>query len=199
MHHGPLKSTQFRSLLKSHFNQTQEAEEPVSAATLRPSSIESHWTERRGNKPCIHKGSRTCPEDSNIWCLVRSINSNMPSWARTLGLPLVTGSIHFESNGSRARYYDFSSLECMGKKGLNAIGSPTVWARLALPWWLSYKVLEVVAHSSRIRWKQYIRMRNVFPRLDHCPDTPFHEAWENIAFGKLQNLRTKIDKREVTP
>jgi hypothetical protein len=42
-------------------------------------------------------------------------------------------------------------------------------------------------------------MRNVFPRLDDNTGTPFHKACRNIASGDLQSLRTKIDKREVTP
>lgn len=157
MHHDPLKSTQFRSLLKT-FSQTQESEGPVSAVTLSPSSIKSHQIERRRNEPCICNDSTICPEDSKMWCLVRSTN-DMPRWTWTFGLPSVTGIIHLESNDSKDRYHDCSSLECMGAKGTITSGFSTVWARFALPRWLSYRVLEVVAHRSRIGWKQYIRMR----------------------------------------
>lgn len=127
------------------------------------------------------------------------INDMTPRSAWTFAMPLLTGTIHFLSNSVQVRYHEYSKSSCMRTDCPNASGFTTAWARFSLPRWLSCRVLEVVAHRSRIGWKQYIRVRNIFPRLDHDASIPYHGACEDIAYGQFQSLKAKVDRREVTP
>lgn len=192
-----LKLTTFRSFLKTHFSPAQEPDSSVTVARLRMGCIESRWTARRENHPFIHNGPSICLEDSEIGRIFGSINST-PRVARTFGLQCLTGTIQFGTEELRDRDYRSSGPDCActcpdGNLALN------MWVRLALPRWLSYRVLEIIAQKARIGWKQYIRVRNVFPSLGAECRTPFFEACKNIAYGQLQSLKAMVDKREVTP
>lgn len=190
--------TMFRSFLKTRFSHAKEPDDTVSEATLETGFAEPRWTEERKEKPFSQKRTSINPEDTKMWCLARSIDST-PRVARVFGLPSLTGAIQFERNKLRSGDHECSKKNCEDAKCPNASLSPTIWARFALPRWLSYRVLEVVAQQARIGWKQYIRVRNVFPRLGVKSRTPFQKACESIAYGQLQSLREMVDKREVTP
>lgn len=82
--------------------------------------------------------------------------------------------------------------------------SPAVRVQIALPQWLSCKVLEVIACKAQIGWKQYLRVRNVFPtKYEMTPTkyerTPFAIACFNIGSGSLNKLRIQLENRELTP
>lgn len=185
-------------LLKTHFSQSQKPMGPMSTTTLGTNCNEVLPTESRGVQPHIYHGSAITSQDSKMWYLVRPIKT-VPRWAWTFGFPFITGTIHFESHCSQDQYHFYPIHDSSTPEDDHESDNPTVWATFALPQWLSYRVLEVVAQRSRIGWRQYIRVRNIFPRLDDTPGTPFHLACEHIALGELQDLKRKLDEREVTP
>lgn len=158
----------------------------------------------RSHKSC----PSICVEDSSVWSLAwSSTHKHTTSW--TLGLPFATGTIHFESLAIQDTHSELSK-ECMvTTSDTVACSSPTVRVKVVLPQWLSYKALDMIAWKAQIGWKQYLRVRNIFPagRSMHNPagnsphkqGTPFDRAMIAIASESLDQLRSQFEKREITP
>lgn len=139
-----------------------------------------------------------CAEDSRMWLLAwPSTYKSTASWA--FGLPSITDTIQPERviiqshhcELSKARRTTGDAVEC---------SLPAVRVRITLPQWISYKALETIACRAQIGWKQYLRVRNIFPKQDfHSSETPFSVACTNIFLGYRDELKSQIENRELTP
>ncbi|KAG8165490.1 hypothetical protein KVR01_004042 [Diaporthe batatas] len=186
------------SLLKTHFSQADGPVRATPSATLKPSCIDPQGAMTKGSNIRTHGGSTIVLKDSNMWSLMQTVDRR-PRWTWTVGVPFVTGTLHFESNDCPDRDHDCSGPDCTVTQRRNENIFRDIRVRFKFPRWMSNKMLEVISCRSRIGWKQYIRMRNVFPRLDNTPDSPFYLACEDIFFDDIQLLRARIENREVTP
>lgn len=110
----------------------------------------------------------------------------MPRKSWTLGLPLAMGTIQFERIISQESHCA-SRLNPRDTEEAFTCSSPTIRARISLPQWLSYKTFEILAFRAQIGWKQYLRVRNVFP---DSLGTSFTHALRNISHGKLNDLKS---------
>lgn len=160
---------------------------------------EHHSVVTRTSHTISHKScSSICVEDSSVWRLACS-NTHTPKTSWTFGLSFATGIIQFE----RLAIQDTNSElreECVATEDTAACSSHTVRVRIALPRWLSCKVLEVVACRARMGWKQYLRVRNIFdPRDGSSRNKPLYTARAHINRGSLNGLRSQFEKRELTP
>lgn len=147
-----------------------------------------------------------CPangEDSKVWSLALSTSKTSKTcW--TFGIPFATGIIEFE------RLFNFDDPSELRKKSSTkehtaAIPLPTMRVKVALPRWLSYKTLDIINYKAQIGWKQYLRVRNIFPDSYEVEGglyqiTPFHRACDTIVqSGSLNELRTQFENRDLTP
>lgn len=142
-------------------------------------------------------------EDSMVWRLALSTSKNSKTcW--TFGVPLVTGIIEFEKF---VDHEDSSELRTkrFTKKDPAAISLPTMRVKVAFPRWLSYKTLDIIAHKAHVGWKQYLRLRNVFPSRYEVSKrlyqkSPFQRACDAIKrSGSLNQLRAQFENRDLTP
>lgn len=139
-----------------------------------------------------------CVEESSMWSLAwSSINASKTSW--TFGLPFATGIIEFETLINK-RICSKASKDYDIAEDTGAARFPTRRVKIALPHWLSCKVLEVMACQAQVGWKQYLRVRNIFPDPYRNPlSKPFMTAMMNIRSGNFNQLRSQFQTRVLTP
>lgn len=143
--------------------------------------------------------SSMCVEDASVWRLAWP-STQKPKTSWTLGLPCATGAIQFE----RLAIHDGNSklsASCTTTEDTVACPPPVVRVKVVLPRWLSYKALDVIAWKAQIGWKQYLRVKNIFPapNFEDGWSTPFNVARRVIYSGSLNELRSQFENRELTP
>ncbi|KAG6364222.1 hypothetical protein INS49_005820 [Diaporthe citri] len=186
-------------LLKTHPNQLQMPGQAVGLSTFEDHT-EHHSAVTRTSHTSSHKDcSSICVEDSSVWRLAWS-NTHTPKTSWTFGLPFATGAIQFERLAIQDTHSELRK-ECVTTEDTAAWSSPTVRVKVVLPQWLSYKTLDIIAWKAQIGWKQYLRVRNIFPsdKSMNGPGTAFNRAATTIASGSLNQLRSQFEGRELTP
>lgn len=188
-----------RCLLQTNPNRSQMLEQAVRTSTFEEHtehhSVVTRTSHTRSHKSC----SSICAEDSSVWHLARS-NTNTPKTSWTFGLPFATGTIQFERLVIQDTHSELRK-GCVTTEDTAACSSPTVRVKVVLPQWLSYKSLDMIAWKAQIGWKQYLRVRNIFPsdQWMHSWGTAFDRAAITIGYGSLNQLRSQFENRELTP
>ncbi|KAL1848317.1 hypothetical protein Daus18300_013643 [Diaporthe australafricana] len=141
--------------------------------------------------------SWTYVKDANVWGRVWSSDEE-PRTSWTLGLPLTTGTIQFERVIYQGANYKARSKRTITTEAA-AYSLSTIRASIALPKWLSHKVLEIIALSAQIGWKQYLRVRNIFPEFESTIYTIFALALGMTQQGHLDGLKSLFASRKLTP
>lgn len=174
-------------------------EQAVSLSTFKDHtdqhSVVTRTSHTNGHKRC----SSICVDDSTVWHLAWS-NTHTPKTTWTFGLPSATGTIQFERLAIQETHSELRE-GCATAEDTAACSSPTVRVKVALPHWLSYKALDVIAWKAQIGWKQYLRVRNIFPQINVVKSrgTAFDWAITTIHSGDLNQLRSQFENREITP
>ncbi|KAI7775444.1 hypothetical protein LA080_006821 [Diaporthe eres] len=155
------KQDDMMCFLRTRPNQPQMPQQAVSLSTIE-GHTKHHSVVTRTSHTKTHRGcSSICVEDSSVWSLAwSSTHKHTTSW--TFGLPFATGTIHFESLAIQDTHSELSK-ERITTSDTVACSSPTVRVKVVLPQWLSYKALDMIAWKAQIGWKQYLRVRNIFP------------------------------------
>ncbi|KAK2604111.1 hypothetical protein N8I77_007068 [Diaporthe amygdali] len=143
---------------------------------------------------------KPCVDDSKVWDFER-LSSETPVMSWTIGLSSITGIVQLERFLARDTHYDSTGKrDSTGRVAQTS--RYTTRVQLALPHWLSYKVLELVASRAQLGWKQYLRVRSIFPEAEFSKargQTAFSVACRYVRNGNLDRLTSLFESRELTP